>query len=160
MSTLLVLAFATETGAQEMVGHVQALQRQQLISVSDAATVVRKKDGFVKVKQANNMVGAGVFGGAFWGLLIGLLFWAPWQGLAEDAASGVLVDYGVADNFIKEVSDSIKPGYSALFMIVAQMNEDKVFPAFTQQEVALLRTNLSAKDEVKLCAAFGVVEVG
>ena len=30
----------------------------------------------MKVKQAVNLVGAGALGGAFWGMLIGLLFFA------------------------------------------------------------------------------------
>ncbi len=34
------------------------LQRRRLISLADAAVVVRREDGKVKVKQAVNLVGA------------------------------------------------------------------------------------------------------
>lgn len=65
-----------------------------------------------KVKQAVNLVGAGALGGAFWGMLIGLLFWMPWLGLAIGAASGALggalADVGVDDKFIKEVGNTIR----------------------------------------------------
>lgn len=167
MSTLLVFAFNNETGAPEMVKHVQALQRQQLITLSDAATVLRRRDGKVKVKQANNLVGAGALGGAFWGLLIGLLFWAPWSGLAAgataDATSGAFAEKasgcGIEDDFIREVGQTIGPGHSALFLLVEYMVEDQVLDSLTRPHATLLRTNLSSEDEIRLREAFGVVEM-
>jgi len=103
MSELLVFAFETEDGAQEMAGTIKRLQKTQLITLDDAATVVRRPDGKVKVKQATNLVGAGALGGAFWGMFIGLLFFMPWLGLAVGAVtgalSGKLTDYGIDDDF-------------------------------------------------------------
>ncbi len=108
MSELLVFAFDTPDGANGMVGTIQDLQKQQLIRLADAAIVVRKPDGKAKVKQLNSLVGAGALGGAFWGMLIGLLFFMPWLGLAIGAISGAIAgklsDVGIDDNFIKEVS--------------------------------------------------------
>ncbi len=66
MSDLLVFAFDNPDGANEMIGTIQSLQKQQLIQLADAAIVVRKPDGKAKVKQANSLVGAGALGGAFW----------------------------------------------------------------------------------------------
>jgi uncharacterized membrane protein len=90
-----------------------------LIQVDDAATAVRRMNGKVKVKQAKGLVGAGALGGAFWGMLFGLLFFVPFLGLAVGAATGALfgkaADFGINDEFIKQVSDSIQPGDSALF---------------------------------------------
>ena len=64
-----------------------------------------REDGKVKVKQSNNLVGAGALGGAFWGMLIGLFFFMPWMGLAIGASSGAIAgkfsDYGIDDSFIK-----------------------------------------------------------
>ena len=164
MSTLLVFDFDNETGAKEMISDVQALQKQQLITISDAATVVRKPDGKVKVKQANSLVGAGALGGAFWGMLIGLLFWAPWLGLAIGAVTGAIAgkvsDYGISDDFIKQVASTIEPGHSALFMMVEKMTEDKALAELSKHKATLLRTNLSAEDDAKLREAFGVSEEG
>ncbi|HRQ41319.1 MAG TPA: DUF1269 domain-containing protein [Chloroflexota bacterium] len=163
MSTLLVFAFDSETGAQKMIADVQALQRQQLLTLSDAAIVIRRRDGKVKVKQANNLVGAGALGGAFWGLLIGLLFWTPWLGLeagaTADALAGKVSDCGITDDFIKEVGAIVEPGHSALFLIVAYMVEGKVLAALGQHQARLLRTNLSNEDEARMREAFGVVEM-
>jgi uncharacterized membrane protein len=162
MSELLVFSYPNETGANEAIAKIQSLQKQQLITLADAATVVRKPDGKAKVKQANNLVGAGALGGAFWGMLIGLLFFAPWLGLAIGAAAGALggkfADVGIDDKFIKEVGETIEPGHSALFLMVTQMTDDKVLPELAATGASLLRTNLSAEDEAKMRAAFGADE--
>ena len=44
MSTMLVLSFKDETGAEQMRDELGKLQKLQLISLSDAAVVVRKED--------------------------------------------------------------------------------------------------------------------
>jgi uncharacterized membrane protein len=154
MSELLVFAFDTPDGANQMVDSVKSLQKQQLIQLADAAIVVRKPDGKAKVKQLNSLVGAGALGGAFWGLLIGLLFFMPWLGLAIGAVTGAVAgkmsDVGIDDNFIKEVGATIEPNNSALFLMVESMVEDKVLPVMAEHKAKLLRTNLSAEDEAKL----------
>jgi uncharacterized membrane protein len=142
----------------ELIG----MQKTQLINLSDAAVVVRKEDGKVKVKQATSLVGAGALGGAFWGMLIGLLFAAPWLGLAIGAASGALggalADTGIDDNFIKQVGATIEPGHSALFLLVEQWTEDKVLDQLTKFDAQVLQTSLSYEDEEKLKAAFGAAD--
>ena len=159
MATMVVLAFKDETSAEQMRDRLASLQKLQLISLSDAAVVVRRQDGKVKVKQAVSLVGAGAVGGAFWGMLIGLLFFAPWLGMAIGAASGALggalSDYGVDDKFIKEVGGKIEPGHSALFLLVESWTEDKVMDEIAGFDAEVLQTSLSKEDEAKLKAAFG-----
>lgn len=159
MSDLIVLAFDTETGAQEMRDELMQLQKQKIIELEDAAVVVRKQDGKVKVKQAQSLVGAGALGGAFWGLLIGLIFMVPWLGLAAGALGGALggslTDTGVDDKFIKEVGNSIEPGHSALFLLVVEATADKVLEGLQGFNPQVYQTSLSEEDDAKLRAAFG-----
>jgi uncharacterized membrane protein len=159
VTELIVLAFNSEGEAKEALAVLGNLQKQELIKLSDAATVVRKADGKVKVKQAVDLVGAGALGGAFWGMLIGLIFLVPWLGLAIGAISGAIAgrfsDIGIDDKFIKEVGVTIEPGHSALFMLVERMTDDRVLPELQKFHPTVLRTNLSAEDEEKLKAAFG-----
>jgi uncharacterized membrane protein len=159
---MIVFAFKDETGAEQMRDELVGLQKQHLITLSDAAVLVRKEDGKVKIKQATSLVGAGALGGAFWGMLIGLLFLAPWLGLAIGAAAGALggslADVGVDDKFIKEVGKTIEPGHSALFLLVEEMTEDKVMDELTKFDATVLQTSLSKEDEAKLRAAFGAGE--
>ena len=162
MSELIVFAFQNEAGAAKMANEMKSLQSQQLVTLSDAATVVRKEDGKVKVRQANDLVGPGALGGAFWGMLIGLLFMMPWLGLAIGAVTGAIAgkftDIGIDDDFIKEVGATIQPGQSALFLLIEKWTEDKVLPELAGHQATILRTNLSKEAEAKLKAAFGAQE--
>ena len=136
--------------------------KEELIKLDDAATVVRRPDGKVKVKQATNLVGTGALGGAFWGMFIGLLFFMPWLGLAVGAVtgalSGKLTDYGIDDDFIKEVGEQVEPGGSALFLLINKWTEDKVLEELGDYKAQVIRTSLSKDDEEKLKAAFGASE--
>jgi uncharacterized membrane protein len=159
MSELIVFVFSDDKGASEMDEVIKRLQKEQLINLDDAAIVVRNYDGKVKVKQAVNLVGAGTVGGAFWGMLIGLLFWMPWLGLAIGAVTGAisdkLTDYGINEEFINEVAGTIEPGGSALFLLISQWTEDKVLGELSKFNHKVVRTSLSKEEELKLKAAFG-----
>lgn len=163
MSDLVVLAFGTETGATEMRDDLMRLQKQKIVELEDAAIVVRKQDGKVKVKQAVSLVGEGALGGAFWGLLIGIIFWMPWLGLAVGALGGALggslTDIGVDDKFIKEVGNTIEPGHSALFLLVRKATPDKLADELKKFDAKVLQTSLSKEDEDKLREIFGAEEV-
>src|SRR4051812_48772695 len=78
MSTLSVLKFETAGGADQMSNLLRGLQKQQLITVEDAA-VVTWPEGTKKPKtrQLHNMAGIGALDGAFWGMLFGLIFFIP-----------------------------------------------------------------------------------
>ena len=160
MSELIVLAFDNQEGALRARDRLLAIRKQRMLQLADAAVVVRQEDGKVKVKQLTSLVGSGAFGGAFWGLLIGLLFAVPWMGLAVGAAAGAaiggLTDYGVDDKFIKEVAETIRPGYSALFLLVHLAHLEAWLEELKEFEPTVLKTSLSPEDEAKLREAFGV----
>ncbi|HEX5480713.1 MAG TPA: DUF1269 domain-containing protein [Dehalococcoidia bacterium] len=163
MSELVALAFDTPDAAEQMRDRLVSLQRQHLISLADAAVVKRAMDGKVKVKQATNLAGAGALGGGFWGMLIGLLFFAPWLGLAVGAVTGALAgkfsDIGVDDKFIKDVGSTIKPGNSALFLLVDQVTPDRVMEELKDfQGAKVIKTSLSKEQEQRLKDAFGAEE--
>ncbi|SDN22302.1 Uncharacterized membrane protein [Halogranum gelatinilyticum] len=163
MTSLVVLAFKTIDGAEQAREKLYELQKQQLITLEDAAVVRRDENGKVKVKQAHSLVGAGALGGAFWGMLIGLLFWAPWLGLLAGAASGALsgklTDIGVDDKFIEEVSETIEPGHSALFLMTREAQVERVRDEMTDFDFEIIQTNLSPADERALKDTFAAEEV-
>ena len=160
MSTLSVLKFATAKGAQEMETMLLTLQKQQLITIQDAAIVTwpqGKKQP--KTKQLNNLAGAGAMQGAFWGMLFGLIFFVPFFGLAIGAAMGALsgkfADYGIDDNFIKQTRDQVTEGTSALFLLTSGAVTDKVAEAVKGQKFEVISTNLPKEQEDQLRATFG-----
>ncbi len=91
MATLSVLKFETPGGAGEGLELVKSLEKQQLITLQDAAIVTwpegAKKP---KTKQLISLAGIGALNGAFWGMLFGLIFFVPILGLAVGAAFGAL----------------------------------------------------------------------
>jgi uncharacterized membrane protein len=163
MSSLVVLAFDTMDGAESMRERLYDLQRRELITIEDAAVVVRKKSGKTKVKQAHSLVGAGALGGAFWGMLVGLLFFAPWLGLIAGATSGALAgklgDFGIDDKFIKQVSEAVDPGDSALFLLARNAQMERIREELSDVEFEIIESNLSPDDETQLRETFAAEEV-
>ena len=56
MSSLVVLAFEDMRGAEAMREEMYDLQKRELITLEDAAVVVRKQNGRAKVMQAHSLV--------------------------------------------------------------------------------------------------------
>src|SRR3954452_7921545 len=100
------------------------------------------------------MAGAGALGGAFWGILFGLLFFVPFLGMAVGAATGALfgktADFGINDDFIREVSESVQPGNSALFLFVSEAQTDKVIDKLKPFGGKVIHTSLSKDEEASL----------
>jgi uncharacterized membrane protein len=158
MGNLIVMSFKDEQSAGLFLGELGELQKQELIHLDDAATLVRHQDGKAKIKQARSLVGEGALGGAFWGMLIGLLFLVPVVGMGIGAALGAMAgkgaDYGIDDKFIKEVSKKIEPGTSAIFMLVHDAQPDKVIEQLKKFNGEIIHTSLSNDEEAKLKEAF------
>lgn len=157
MSDLIVIGFKDEFKADEVLIDLRKLEREYLIDLEDAAIVIRNKEDKIKIKQTQELVGSGALTGSLWGLLIGFIFINPLLGWAVGAAvgalSGALTDIGIDDNFIREIGQTLKPGTSAIFVLVRKSTPDKVLDDLSQFEGKVLRTSLSKEDETKLQAA-------
>ncbi|MBJ42391.1 MAG: hypothetical protein CMJ80_03705 [Planctomycetaceae bacterium] len=157
MADLVVLAFDDVHKAQEARLTLLKLQKEYLVDLEDAVVVVKNDEGKIKLHQAVPLTALGASQGSFWGLLIGLLFGVPLLGVLSGAAfgalSGKLSDYGIDDNFIKELGEKIEPNTSALFVLVKQATPDKVVPELRQFGGHVLQTSLSAEAEAELSAA-------
>src|SRR5512139_3275783 len=159
MATLSVLKFETPDGAKQMENTLLNLQKQHLIEVQDAAIVTwpqGKKSP--KTQQLHSLAGQGALMGAFWGMLFGLLFFIPFFGLAVGAAMGALsgkfADYGIDDNFIKQMRDKVTEGTSALFLLTSNVTLDKVVDAVKGMDFEIISTSLTKEQEDQLRAAF------
>ena len=129
-SKLIAIAFNDPFMAEDVRLQLIRLQEEHLIALEDAVVAVRKEDGNVRLNQAINLTTAGAVGGGFWGTLIGLLFMSPLIGMAAGAATGAvtgaLSDVGINDQFMKNLASTLKPGSSALFVLVRNATLDKV----------------------------------
>jgi uncharacterized membrane protein len=110
--------------------------------------------GRIHLDQSVKLASSGALGGAAWGGLLGMLFLMPVAGIALGAAYGALIgkfsDYGVDDQFVKELSSRVEPGKAALFLLIRKATPDKVIGEMQSFGGTVLRTNMSADAEQRL----------
>lgn len=154
MSDLVVIAYDDMHKAEEVRLTLRKLQQEYLIDLDDAVVAVKYPDGKIKLNQAVNMTAMGAMTGGFWGTLIGCIFLSPLFGMAVGAASGAisgaLSDVGINDNFMKQVSQKLQPGTSALFVLVKHATPDKVMERLQGTGGHVLQTSLTHENESKL----------
>jgi uncharacterized membrane protein len=73
------------------------------------------------------------------------------------AISGALTDVGINDNFIRDLAATLKPGCSALFILVRKATPDKVLAELRGAGGKILKTSLTHEKEQKLQAALDAV---
>ena len=154
MSNLVVVAYPDEYRAAEVLAALRRLQKQYLVDLDDACYVTKDAHGKLKLQQNTNLAGSGAALGGMWGLLIGLLFFVPFIGLAIGAGLGALTgklsDYGIDDQFAKQLGATMQPNSSAIFMLVRRSTPDKVIPELAPYGGTILQTSLPKETEAKL----------
>ena len=154
MSNLVVLGFDDETTAFEMRAELAKMQKDYLIEMEDVVVVTKDDKDKVKLHEAMNLTASGAVGGSFWGLLIGTLFLNPLAGAAigagAGALSGKLTDLGINDKFMKDLGDTLKPGTSALFVLVRKSTPDKVLEGIKSFKGTVIQTSLTKDKEDEL----------
>jgi uncharacterized membrane protein len=123
MSNLIVITFNDTHQAGEAFQSLKNVQSQGDFKLDDAAVVVKEESGKVEVKNTlDTGVKFGALGGGVLGLLLASVFF-PLAGVALGALIGGLLGkaahLGVDKDFVREVTDSLKPGMSALFVMLA-----------------------------------------
>jgi uncharacterized membrane protein len=171
MSELVCIAFKDSGTADRVLNELRAMETKYVLDLEDAVIVVRDMDGKVHLKQCVDVFGGatthGVTLGVLWGGLMGLLFMNPLAGLIGSIAGGagagavttaaneygLLSDYGIPDNFIKDLGSTIKRGTSAIFLLIRSADQDKLLTSFSRYEGTILKTSLTKEQEEKLRAA-------
>jgi uncharacterized membrane protein len=158
MSELIVIGYNTEAQAEQARETLYGLSKEYLVEIKDAVVASAGNDGKIRLNQMVHMWAIGASGGAFWGILAGLIFFNPLIGLAAGTASGALAgaltDYGISDTFMKDVAGVLQPGQAALFILAERASSDKVIDKLSLHGGRILRTNLDTSHEGKLREAF------
>lgn len=156
MANLVAVAYDDLGQAQQVMSTLDRLRKEHLIELEDAVIVEHQPGGKMKLHQPS-LAGAGAAGGALWGGLIGLIFLMPLFGMAigaaTGAATGALSDYGIDDNFMKELGEKLPEGGAATFVLVKEATADKVVPEVAKYGGHVLQTSLSNEQEAALQAA-------
>jgi uncharacterized membrane protein len=156
LATLLAIGYPDQTTADQARQTVQQLEAELIIQADQVASISRDLEGRYHTNTTHGGASAagGAVWGSFWGLLFGLLFLVPFAGLALGAGFGALFGHlgekGIDKAFQEQVRDYLKPGTSALFMVIEQMTEDKAVAALEQYGGTVIRTSLSEEDTKKL----------
>ena len=154
MSDLVAIVYPSEAKAEEVRQRLLKLQKEYLITISDAVIAVKTDAGGIKLNQLVNTTAVGAMTGSFWGLLIGVLFLNPIVGAAIGAASGALggalSDFGIDDAFMKQLSTTLKPDHAALFVLIKHMTADKVLKEIKDAGGIVLKTSLDETKEKTL----------
>src|SRR6201994_1362786 len=156
MATLVAIGYPDMTTAEEARQTVQGLERDLVIQADQVAAISRDADGkyHVTTTHGGASAGGGAAWGGFWGLLFGMLFFVPFFGLAVGAGMGALFGHmgenAIDKAFQQQVRDYVKPGTSALFMVIEQATPDKAIAALEQYGGTGIRTSLSDEDTKRL----------
>ncbi len=167
MSELVAVGFDGPNEADRVLLELQRMQKEYLIDLEDAVVVIRPPEGKPRLKQSVNLAAGGAASGAvtgsLFGTLIGLLMLNPLAGFAigglvgagAGALSGSLVDYGIDDDFIRSLGETLPPDSSALFVLVRKVQPEKVLAEIEKFNGRVLRTSHSREQEKRLEAALG-----
>jgi uncharacterized membrane protein len=156
MATLVAIGYPDQTTGEDARQTVQQLEAELIIQADQVAAISRDLDGkyHVTTTHGDASAGGGAAWGGFWGLLFGLLFFVPFAGLALGAGMGALFGHlgekGIDKAFQEQVRDHLKPGTSALFMVIEQATPDKAVAALERYRGTVIKTSLSDEDTAKL----------
>ncbi len=158
MSELLVIGYDSAEQAEMARVSLIEMSNEYLVDVGDAVVATVDGKGRIKLNQLVNMWTIGASGGAFWGIIVGLLFLHPFIGVAAGAATGALMgalsDYGINDNFMRKVTSVLQPGQAALFIMARRTSSDRVLEKLGEHGGQIIRTNLDTTQEQRVREAF------
>jgi uncharacterized membrane protein len=166
MSNLVVIAFDDELRAEEVRLDLLRMEHEHLVVLEDAVTLVRNREGRVKLRHnTHHTVGGAVAGGAL-GMVLGLMLLNPIfallgliGGTAAGAISGSSTHLGIKEEFMEALAEHLKPGTSALCVLV-QEALDKVMEELGKFEGKVLHTPLGEGYEEKIQEFIDSLEAG
>jgi uncharacterized membrane protein len=155
MADLIAIGYDDVATADQAVAEVHKMQADLIIEADAVAAIVRDTDGKLHVHTTHApTTGGGATWGMFWGLLFGILFFVPFFGMAVGAGLGALFGHLGKDTIDKQfqdqVRDMLKPGTSALFVVVEKVTPDKATAALSKYGGTVLKTSLSEEQTKKL----------
>jgi uncharacterized membrane protein len=150
MNQLIVVAFDHFDDARTALTRIRSLEAAGKISLEDTALVQRDPDGTAHVKnEVSGTTETATVIGAIVGGFVAFLF--PIVGVAIGAAAGAAIgaalDRGVSPRFVDEVKATLRPGRSALFLVVREADLDAVLAVVRDLRGDVVQSTLSEETE-------------
>ena len=156
MSNLVVVGFHEPHKAEEVCLKLQELQSEYLLDLADVVVAIKDESGKIKLHHEGNLISdTAVFKG-FCGSLANLIL----LNAAAGSASGALTDVGINDDFMKELTATLIPGSSALFVLTRSPtpDRDRMLEELKGLGGKILVTSLSHEDEARLQTALSATK--
>jgi uncharacterized membrane protein len=154
VAELIAIGYDDEATAMKAADEVDRLSHDLIIEPDAVAVIMRGQDGKYRVVTNHHSVGGGASWGMFWGLLFGVLFFVPVFGMAVGAGLGALFGKiektGIDREFQNQVRDMVKPGTSALFLVIEKVTPDKAVEGLSRYGGTVLKSSLSKDAEHEL----------
>jgi uncharacterized membrane protein len=159
---LTVWTFEGAGTAVRTLPRVQRLVLGRAVTIEDAALVSFGDDlAAPAIHPIGTLTGPGRLWSGFWGMLLAVVFLvpaaAPSLGAAAGAFAGSLASFGVPDDFIMRVRETVTPGRSALFVVSPAESADRLVDELRDASVDLIRSDLSAEQQRRLYDLLGAV---
>ncbi len=174
MEDLIVVAYKNEYSAADNMKTLRNLTFDWVVEIYDAVAVARDADGKLHIQDSYKpTTGEGAGWGVLLGSMLGGLALAPFTGgLSAAAATGAVAAGaaggaglggltgaavasddkdadGISEDFVNEVSTTIKRGESALFVLADTNDPERVAAYFRGTDGTIIRTNLSPYEEMR-----------
>jgi uncharacterized membrane protein len=179
MPQLIVVGFKKDMyRASEVLNELQDLNEDWVVDLHDAVAVYRDYSGKLRVDQSFQMTtGEGAGWGGLWGSLIGLTLAIPFTAGATAPAAGAVAgalatgalaggaigagagaidaswwkdEFGIPDDFVKQVGAMIQSGDSAIYALLRTADPDVVADQFRGYGGTILTTTLSRGQQAKV----------
>ncbi len=165
MADLIAIAYSDETTALRAADEAARLGAELVVRPDAIAAVACGRDGTYTVVTRHHPAAGGVTWGGFWGLFFGMLFFLPVFGLALGAGLGSVLKKlersGLEREFQEEVRALVRPGTSALFVLVEKISPGKAIDVLAPFGGRALSSPLSKETEAELQAVLqGRIAVG
>ena len=158
MNQLVVVAFDHFADARQALRRLREIEHAGRVRFEDTALIERDPDGTAHVKNevSGTTETATVIGAAI-GAIVTFVF--PLAGAALGAAAGAAIgaamDTGVSSRFVDELKTSLRPGRSALFVVVKEADADALVAGLRGLPGDVVQTSLPPDTEAALRRALG-----
>lgn len=160
MTAFTVWKFDDPEGADRAVSNLKSADSEGLVKIIDHA-VVAWPVGAPRptTHHGHEDTWHGTGWGAFWGLLIGALFFVPVIGGVAGAAIGAISKAtegaGITKEQLEKIRTQVTEGTSALFVVTEEGDLDRLGERFHGMHSKLVDTNLTDAEREVLLETFG-----
>jgi uncharacterized membrane protein len=156
MITLVVIAYNELHKAEELRVELQRIQSECLLDLAEVVVAVNDERGKIKLHHAGDLTNRSAVYGGCGSTLTNLILMNATAGVTTSA----LANLGIGDHFMKQLTATLVPGSSALFVLTRSPSPDKdqMLEEVKGQGGKIIMTSLSAEDHARLEAALNAAK--